>query len=121
MTRIAGLALAAVLLLSSSAQAGSWHRTTMTWYGPGYYGHGMACGGTLTRKTIGVAHRTLPCGTRIEVRYGGHDRIVRVVDRGPYGVAGIDLDATARLAIHLAGGHTHPYTMHNVRWRVVQP
>src|SRR5262245_16175590 len=37
-----------------------------TWYGPGLYGNGTACGQTLRPGTIGVAHRTLPCGTTIK-------------------------------------------------------
>jgi rare lipoprotein A (peptidoglycan hydrolase) len=119
--RALALALAAAFLLPSSASAGTWNHTAMTWYGPGYYGNRTACGQVMTRKLIGVAHRWLSCGTRIEIRYHHHHRIVSVVDRGPYGVAGLDLDATARLAIHLAGGHTNPHSMRNVRWRVVAP
>src|SRR5262245_38422346 len=37
-----------------------------TWYGPGLYGNGTACGQTLWPGTIGVAHRTLPCGTTVK-------------------------------------------------------
>jgi rare lipoprotein A len=56
-----------------------------SWYGPGMYGARTACGATLTAGIRGVAHRTLPCGTRVTLRKG--DRIVRarVVDRGPFG------------------------------------
>ena len=35
------------------------------WYGPGFYGHHTACGETLTRYIVGVADRTLPCGTPV--------------------------------------------------------
>ena len=35
-----------------------------SWYGPGFFGNRTACGQTLTRKTIGVAHRNLPAGPR---------------------------------------------------------
>jgi rare lipoprotein A len=40
-----------------------------------------------------VAHKTLPCGTRVTLRKG--DRVVRVkvVDRGPY-VGGREFDLT---------------------------
>jgi rare lipoprotein A (peptidoglycan hydrolase) len=64
-----------------------------SYYGPGLYGNGMACGGTLLPGTLGVAHKTLPCGTRVRLRYGGRSVTVPVVDRGPY-VSGRDFDLT---------------------------
>lgn len=62
-----------------------------TWYGPGFYGHRTACGQTLGGDTLGVAHRTLPCGTEVAVLYGGRTIIVKVIDRGPYSRADWDL------------------------------
>ena len=53
----------------------------------------MACGGTLTSSTLGVANKTLPCGTLVTLRYGGRSIRVPVVDRGPY-VAGREFDLT---------------------------
>jgi rare lipoprotein A (peptidoglycan hydrolase) len=44
--------------------------------------------------TLGVAHKTLPCGSRVKFRYRRRTVTVRVVDRGPY-VAGRDFDLTA--------------------------
>ncbi len=61
-----------------------------SWYGGGGT---MACGGTLTSSTLGVANKTLPCGTLVTLRYGGHSVRVPVVDRGPY-VAGREFDLT---------------------------
>ena len=55
-----------------------------SWYGPGLYGNNLGCGGTLTPSTIGVAHKTLPCGTKLRIRYRGRSVDVRVIDRGPY-------------------------------------
>ena len=55
-----------------------------TLYGPGFYGHRTACGEVLRRNTIGVANRTLPCGTPVAVYYQGRTLIVPVIDRGPY-------------------------------------
>ncbi|MBK8295198.1 MAG: RlpA-like double-psi beta-barrel domain-containing protein [Solirubrobacterales bacterium] len=65
-----------------------------SYYGPGLYGGGVACGGTLKPGTIGVAHKTLPCGTRVTIRYQGKTVVAPVIDRGPY-VAGRDYDLTA--------------------------
>jgi hypothetical protein len=55
-----------------------------SWYGPGLYGNKLACGGTLTPSTIGVAHKTMPCGTKLRLRYRKRTVTARVVDRGPY-------------------------------------
>ncbi len=59
-------------------------RSIATLYGPGFYGHKTACGVTLRRRTIGVANRTLPCGTEVQVYYKGSVMTVPVIDRGPY-------------------------------------
>jgi rare lipoprotein A (peptidoglycan hydrolase) len=56
----------------------------LSWYGPGLYGNGTACGQTLTKDLVGVAHRTLPCGTMVTFRYKGKTVSAPVIDRGPY-------------------------------------
>jgi rare lipoprotein A len=75
-----------------------------TWYGPGLYGNHTACGETLRPGTIGVAHRTLPCGTTLKLAYHGHSLVTKVIDRGPY-TKGNDFDLTngARLALGFEG------------------
>jgi rare lipoprotein A (peptidoglycan hydrolase) len=55
-----------------------------SYYGPGLYGGGLACGGTLSPGKLGVANKTLPCGANVPLRYHGHTVIVPVIDRGPY-------------------------------------
>jgi hypothetical protein len=71
----------------------AYRHASASYYGPGLYGNGMACGGTLLPGTLGVAHKTLPCGTRVRLRCRGRTVTVPVVDRGPY-VAGRDYDLT---------------------------
>ena len=61
-----------------------YRRSRATLYGPGFYGHRTACGVVLRRGTIGVANRTLPCGTEVQVYYKGNVVTVPVIDRGPY-------------------------------------
>jgi rare lipoprotein A len=68
-----------------------------SWYGPGLYGNHLGCGGTLTPGRVGVAHKTLPCGTRLRLRHRGRTVRVRVIDRGPY-VAGREYDLTEATA-----------------------
>ena len=46
---------------------------------------------------MGVANRTLPCGTLVEVTYAGRSVTVPVLDRGPYG-HGASWDLTAGAA-----------------------
>jgi rare lipoprotein A len=59
--------------------------TLVSWYGPGFYGSPVACGGApLGYGQLGVAHKTLPCGTMVTLRYNGRTVRVPVIDRGPY-------------------------------------
>jgi rare lipoprotein A len=76
-----------------------------SWYGPGLYGNRMACGGTLSPGTIGVANKTLPCGTKVTLRYRGRTVTVPVVDRGPY-AGGRVYDLTAATKNRLRFGST---------------
>jgi rare lipoprotein A (peptidoglycan hydrolase) len=76
-----------------------------SWYGPGLYGNRLGCGGTLTTGRLGVAHKSLPCGTRITLRHAGRVVRVSVIDRGPY-VGGREFDLTAATAQRLRfSGH----------------
>ncbi len=61
-----------------------YRRSVATLYGPGFYGHRTACGVVLRRRTVGVANRTLPCGTEVQIYYRGNVVTVPVIDRGPY-------------------------------------
>lgn len=82
------------------------HWAVASFYGPADSGGPLACGGILTSSTLGVANRTLPCGTRLRV-CARHCLMVRVIDRGPY-IAGRDFDltiATAKaIGFNLAAG-----------------
>jgi rare lipoprotein A (peptidoglycan hydrolase) len=82
-----------------------YRRAAASWYGPGLYGNKLACGGTLTPGTLGVANKTLPCGAKVTLRYHGHTATVPVVDRGPY-AAGRDYDLTAATKNKLHFGST---------------
>jgi rare lipoprotein A len=71
-----------------------------SWYGPGFFGNRLGCGGTLTVSRLGVAHKSLPCGTKVTLRNGKRSVRVRVIDRGPY-VAGREYDLTQATARRL--------------------
>jgi hypothetical protein len=72
-----------------------------SWYS--LYGNRTACGQTLGYGTLGVAHKALPCGTKLTLRYRGRNVRVRVIDRGPF-VAGREFDLTAATKRALAFG-----------------
>lgn len=70
-----------------------------------YYGGGgtTACGQSLTDSMVGVAHKTLPCGTIVKFLYGGRVVEAPVIDRGPF-IAGRDFDLTVGLKRRLGFG-----------------
>lgn len=79
-------------------------RAGASWYGPGFYGGRTACGQKLRESTVGVAHKTLPCGSKVLIGYGGRYLLTRVIDRGPF-IAGRSWDLTngARLSLGYKG------------------
>lgn len=85
-----------------------------TYFGAGFYGKRTACGQLLTPFTLGVANRTLPCGTLVDVSYGGRHMTVPVIDRGPYAnganwdlteatAQALEITETARIGTLLVG------------------
>jgi hypothetical protein len=74
-----------------------YRRAKVTWYGPGFYGHRTACGRRLSRAMLGVAHKTLPCGTLVDLYNNGRTVTVPVIDRGPFR-PGTSYDLTAATA-----------------------
>ena len=69
----------------ATSSSGSWTvYKKATWYGPGFWNNRTACGQTLTKTTIGVAHKKLPCGTQVTFTHNGRSIAATVIDRGPY-------------------------------------
>jgi rare lipoprotein A (peptidoglycan hydrolase) len=62
-----------------------------------------ACGEPLGVATMGVANKTLPCGTMVTLRYRGRSVRVPVIDRGPF-VPGRDYDLTYATRLALGAG-----------------
>ena len=77
-----------------------------TWYGPGFYGNTTACGKRLGYDTLGVAHRSLPCGTKVALLYQGRTITVPVIDRGPYSSADWDLTEETADRLGFSGKET---------------
>jgi len=76
-----------------------------SWYGPGLFGNALGCGGRLSPGTIGVAHKSLPCGTKLTLRKGSRIVRARVIDRGPY-VGAREFDLTQATKYKLGFGST---------------
>ena len=76
------------------------------------YGKPVACGGVLHVPQLGVANKTLPCGTEVIFVYGGRAIRVPVIDRGPY-IAGRTWDLTGATAeaLHFPG-------LGPIEWRI---
>ncbi len=68
------------------------------------YGRPVACGGVLEVPELGVANKTLPCGTKVTFVYAGRAIRVPVIDRGPY-ISGREWDLTGATAeaLHFPG------------------
>ena len=69
------------------------------------FGLGIACGGVLHVAQLGVANKTLPCGTKVTLRFHGRAVTVSVIDRGPY-VGGRVYDLTSATKSKLGFGST---------------
>ena len=93
-----GLASASAVTATPQVTLSVYTQVLASWYGPGLYGNRTACGEKLTRSIVGVADRTLPCGTAVTLRYNGRTLTLPVIDRGPYAnSATLDLtDAAAQ-------------------------
>jgi hypothetical protein len=69
-----------------------------SWYGgKTMWGRSTACGQVLRPSTVGVANKTLPCGTPVKFVWHGHSIVAPVIDRGPY-IRGRAWDLTAAAA-----------------------
>jgi rare lipoprotein A (peptidoglycan hydrolase) len=69
----------------------SWYGGTTMW------GRSTACGQVLRPSTVGVANKTLPCGTPVKFVWHGHSIVAPVIDRGPY-IRGRAWDLTSAAA-----------------------
>jgi rare lipoprotein A len=82
---------------ASSAAAGQivgLEPTVASWY---YDAGNTACG---FHATYGVANKTLPCGTKVTISYGGRTVVATVDDRGPY-IYGRSFDLNQNTARYL--------------------
>jgi len=81
----------------------------VSFYGPGFYGKRTACGYAYTTTIMGVAHRSLPCGTLVTFKNPANGRTITVpvIDRGPY-VVGRTWDLSGAACTALRHCYTGP-------------
>lgn len=93
-----------------------WNTSLASYYSPADSGGAFACTGVTYSDwgTLGVAHKTLPCGTKVRFLYRHKKVTVRVVDRGPF-VAGRDFDLLIATKRRL-----HCPDLCNLSWRIVR-
>ena len=97
---------------SSAAQAANYTYVEASMYGEGdglMYGT-TASGDTLTPTSMGVAMKTMPLGTIIEITYNGRTVTAVVNDRGPYsGNRQIDMQPAVASVLGFSGVGTVGY------------
>ncbi len=72
----------------------------VSYYHPSLAGNLTANGETYDPQAMTAAHRTLPFGTRVRVRYADQEIVVRINDRGPFhGARVLDLSEAAFSAL----------------------
>lgn len=78
--------------------------------GDGLMGNRTANGDTLTPTSMGIAMKTMPLGTIVELTYSGRTCRAIVNDRGPYaGNRQIDLQPAVASALGFSGVGTVGY------------
>jgi len=94
---------------SNSGPTGPVERGMASWYGPGFDGHRTASGQRYRQTDLTAAHRTLPFGTRVQVRNleNGASVVVKINDRGPFSRGRvIDLSYEAARQLGVSGPGT---------------
>lgn len=110
------LAFVVGLIVASAAHSASvrWNTSVASVYDGVGLGGAVACKGYWPGGYV-VAHKSLPCGTRVRFLYRGRKVTARVWDRGPF-VAGREFDLDVRVQRRLG----FPWGVAPVRWRVIR-
>jgi peptidoglycan hydrolase-like protein with peptidoglycan-binding domain len=103
-------------LTGSNPSSGTWRTALASSYGPGLWYNKTACGQILYPSTIGVAHKTMACGTRL--KFQGKNGVVvaaTVIDRGPY-VGDREFDLTEATVKQMGYASTSDFGVRTVYW-----
>jgi len=116
----AGVASTSSVTATPQVSLSVYQPVVATWYGPGFYGNKTACGEKLTRAIVGLADRTLPCGTPVSISYNGMTLTMPVIDRGPYANSAT-LDLTSAAAQELGLTETSTVEMLSLGGPLIAP
>lgn len=94
----------------ATPEGDGWSTCRASWYGEECFGNSTADGTYYDEDAWGVAHRSLPMGTLVEITYDGVTVTAPVFDRGPF-VAGrtFDLSAAVARSLGFSGVQTISY------------
>lgn len=106
--------LMAILAKTGESRPVRWNTSVASVYDGVGLGGAVACKGYWPGGYV-VAHKSLPCGTRVRFLYRGRKVTARVWDRGPF-VAGRDFDLDVRVQRRLG----FPWGVAPVRWRLIR-
>ena len=98
-----------VVMAAPRTVLGATEEGIASWYGNPYHGRRTSSKETYDMEKMTAAHRTLPFGTRVEVRNldNGRETEVRINDRGPFAEGRvIDLSRAAARKIQMLGPGT---------------
>lgn len=90
-----------------------WHKATASVFDAYALGGDVACGSFYGGYI--VAHKSLPCGTKIRFMYRGRKKTARVADRGPF-IPGRTFDLDVKLQRYLR----FPFGVGAIQWRRIK-
>jgi len=90
-----------VAAVATATVPAKWASCRASHYGAAWNGRRTANGEYFDCNLLTCAHKTLPFGTRLEVRHNGKTVVVRVNDRGPF-IKGRELDLSSGAFAKLA-------------------
>lgn len=98
--------------LATKAKKITWKKVGASTYGigDGLLGSHCSDGSKVTKKSLGVAHKKLKLGTKLQLKYKNRILNVEVVDRGPF-IEGreLDLQPAVAKALGFSGVHEISY------------
>jgi len=125
---LAGVALlAALVALGANAPArngpdlpkpvpapeGGWYHALAASHGSAFSGGTTSCGYQIDKRSLGIAHPTLPCNTKIYLLFKGQQVLTQVIASGrKAAAAGHEFELTPALATRIGLKKTQP-----VKWR----
>jgi hypothetical protein len=92
---------------------GGWYHALAASHGNAFSGSTTSCGYQIDKRSLGIAHSTLPCNTKIYLLFKGQVVLVQVIASGGKAVAaGHDFELTPALAARIGLKKTQP-----IKWR----